>query len=170
MRGLRRLIAGIVVINVLLVIGAQIAKRLMPGSGDEHTDEFDLVVIMDGVEFDSRARAFRAGTVLAAMGGVELDFSGAEIAPGGAFLELRTFMGGIDVTVPGDWRVELRGGHSIAGGRDSSIDNTLASEDAPTLTVQASAVMGGVDIHHRPRPRAVANAGLRGAATSAART
>ncbi|MPZ97723.1 MAG: hypothetical protein GEU80_00055 [Dehalococcoidia bacterium] len=159
MRGLRRLLAGIIVINVLIIMAAQIAKRMVPPSGDEHTDEFDIVAIMDGVEFESHARSFRAGTVLAAMGGVELDFSDAEIAPGGAYLELRTYMGGIDVSVPADWRVEMRGGRSIAGGREASLDNDRVPAGAPTLTIEASAVMGGVDVHHRPRARAVAYAG-----------
>ncbi|MEZ4265528.1 MAG: DUF1707 domain-containing protein [Myxococcota bacterium] len=87
--------------------------------------------------------------VAAAMGGVELDFRRAELTA--AVTEIRCFalMGGIDILVPPDLRVECHG-TGIMGGF-SSTGNPGAGVDGPTLRVTGVALMGGVTVRVRRR-------------------
>jgi hypothetical protein len=145
---LRRLL--LVKLGALLgmIVAAAIVKRIVRSRGDAESDELDLVAILDGVEFESRAKAFRGGSMFAWFGGIEADLSGAELAPG-ARLTVRALFGGIDVTTPPAWRVEsaattLVGGIDVRGSEDPA---------APVLVLDGMAVFGGVDVGPPPATR-----------------
>ena len=78
------------------------------------------------------------------LGGINLDLRDAKLAPEGADVELEAVMGGIKLTVPAEWRVEVEKDVS-AGGIDAHV---TPSEElpagAPLLSVVARARMGGV--------------------------
>ena len=84
MRVLRSL--GLVALGVYagFAAAAAVMKRVLPSRGDAESDEVALVAIFDGVELESRAQAFRGGSMLAWFGGVAVDLREAELAPGGA--------------------------------------------------------------------------------------
>lgn len=124
-----------------IAIAAAFAKRALPSQGGEESDEIALVAIFDGIDLKSRAAAFRGGSMLAWFGGIAVDLREAELAPG-ARLSLRTFCGGIAVKTPQSWRIEgnIRGlgGGAKADGSDNP--------DAPVLTVDGLALLGGVAV------------------------
>lgn len=124
---------------------ALIVKRRVPSEGDEESDELTWVTIFDGGERKSRAKAFRGGTWLAAFGGGELDLREATLDPGGAHLKLRAMMGGGELKVPREWRVEVLS-RSVMGGVQSTVPQTDDSLDRPVLRVEARALMGGFAI------------------------
>jgi hypothetical protein len=126
-----------------LTAAALFAKRALPSRGDEESDELGLVAIFDGIELESRSKAFRGGSALAWWGGIELDLREAELAPN-ALLSVRTLFGGIAIKTPPTWRVESSV-KALAGGVDVK---TLAEDDAdaPVLTVEGMALFGGVAI------------------------
>jgi hypothetical protein len=141
---LGRIALGVVVFNVLMVIVAQIAKRMLPVYGDADSDVFSLVAAMDGVEFASRSSALRAGSGTAIMGGISLDLSDAELATS-ANLELTAITGGIEVVVPSTWRVEMIT-TAFAGGSENLTDPDATQVGAPLLVVDARTYFGGVSI------------------------
>ena len=141
---LGRIALGVVVFNVLMVIAAQIAKRMLPVYGDADSDVFSLVAAMDGVEFASRSSALRAGSGTAIMGGISLDLSDAELATS-ANLELTAITGGIEVVVPSTWRVEMIT-TAFAGGSENLTDPDATQVGAPLLVVDARTYFGGVSI------------------------
>ena len=141
---LGRIALGVVVFNVLMVIAAQIAKRMLPVYGDADSDVFSLVAAMDGVEFASRSSALRAGSGTAIMGGISLDLSDAELATS-ANLELTAITGGIEVVVPSTWRVEMIT-TAFAGGSENLTDPDATQVGAPLLVVDARTNFGGVSI------------------------
>jgi hypothetical protein len=139
-----RLLAGIVLLNVTVVVGALVARRRLPTYGDQDSDTFALVAAMDGVDFASRADALAAGSGTAVAGGIEIDLTEASLADT-ATLALTAVMGGIDVVVPPEWRVEMSSS-VFMGGTDNLTDPDATADDAPLLLVDARAYLGGIAI------------------------
>lgn len=91
--------------------------------------------------------------VIAIMGGVELDFRDARLPAGETHVNAVALMGGVDVIVPPDLPVTVRG-LGILGGVDQE-EHASESKDpnAPHLMVTALACMAGVSVKTRPRGR-----------------
>lgn len=104
--------------------------------------------------FSSAARRitsqkFRGGNVSANFGGVQLDLSGAQLAAEGAVLDVRAFLGGIELLVPKGWDVELEVSAFIGGVSDDRSVPGNRVEGGPRLLVRGSAFMGGVSLEDR---------------------
>jgi len=130
-----------------MIVAAAFFKRVVRSRGDAESDELALVAILDGVELESRSKAFRGGSMLAWLGGIDVDLTDAELAPG-ARLSVHALFGGIDVTIPPTWRVEsdtkaLMGGIDARGAQDDP--------DAPVLVLEGMAVFGGIDVGPKAR-------------------
>lgn len=141
-RKILRVLAWIALVEIMgYVVGQIITKKLT--KGDETSDEFQVAAIMGGKKFESQARDLKSGTVVASMGGIELDLRGATLDEGGATLDLRTTMGGVQVIVPKEWAVEVDK-KSLAGGFDVKVTPPEdLPEDAPRLHVHAVTRLGG---------------------------
>ena len=144
MRVFKRALLSLLLLNVLLVVAAQVAKRMLPAYGDDDSDVFAAVAAMDGAEIVNRSDSFRAGSGTAVMGGMTVDLAEATIE-NSATLELTAVAGGIDVTVPVGWRVEMTS-TSFAGGTENLTDPDAAPDDAPLLVVDARAYFGGIAV------------------------
>ena len=147
MKWWRRILIGIVLFNVVAVDAAQVPKRRLPSHGDQDSETFALVAAMDGIEFVSRSEALRAGSGTAVMGGMAIDLTEVQSADT-ITLDLRAIMGGIDVLVPADWRVEMAS-TSIMGGTENHTDPDAAAADATVLVIDAKAYLGGIAV--RPK-------------------
>jgi hypothetical protein len=126
---------------------AALLKRAFPSQGDSESDEVRLVAILNGIELESRARAFHGGSMFAWLGGIAVDLREAQLAPG-AHLEVGSLLGGIAVRVPVGWRVESDV-QSLAGGVAIDVP-TPADEDAPTLRITGFTGFGGVAVRATP--------------------
>jgi Cell wall-active antibiotics response 4TMS YvqF len=126
-----------------MLAAAALAKRALPSRGDSESDEVALVAIFGGVELESRAQAFRGGSLLAWFGGVAVDLRQAKLAPE-ARLTVGALFGGVDVKVPTGWRV-VSTARAFAGGVS---DDVPEPDDpaAPTLTVESTTAFGGISI------------------------
>ena len=145
MRLLRNIVITWLGLVATAVGSALVARRVVPAFGDETTNEFSVVAALSGETFESNAQSLREGRVLALFGGVELDLVGATIADS-ATIVLRTVFGGIDVIVPPQWRVEVITNEMI-GGIGNRTDPDGPDDDAPLLLIDATAVLGGIEIH-----------------------
>jgi len=126
---------------------ALLMKRMFPSRGDAESDEVALVAILDGVELESRARAFRGGSLLSWLGGIAVDLREAQLAPD-AHLDVRSLFGGIAIRVPPGWRVES-GVTSFAGGVAINVPEP-ESDDAPMLRLDGLSMFGGVAVGAKP--------------------
>jgi hypothetical protein len=124
-----------------IAIAAAFVKRAVPSRGDEESDELALVAVFDGIDLKSRAASFRGGSMLAWFGGIAVDLREAQLAPG-ARLSLRTFCGGVAIRTPPEWRIEA---HVTALGGGSHVSGS-EEPDAPVLTVDGLALLGGVAV------------------------
>jgi hypothetical protein len=120
-----------------------LVKRALPSRGDASSDEVALVAIRDGIKLESRAQAFRGGSMLAWFGGISADLRQATLAPD-ARLTVGALFGGVEIKIPPGWRIESTA-RAIAGG---VADDVPEPDDpaAPTLTIQSTAAFGGVAI------------------------
>ncbi len=144
-RFIKKLVIGLCIFTASSAVAALVVRSRIPAFGDESDEEFSIVAAMGGRVFKSSTKHFAEGRVTAFMGGIELDLVDADVAAG-AYLVLRAVMGGIDVVVPSEWRVEVMG-RSVVGGVANLTDPDALGEDAPVLLVDALAVMGGIEIH-----------------------
>ena len=138
---LLRLLLGIVL--------AKLASRLVSQrmtSGDEESDELRIATIMDGQELSSRATSLRSISVLAMLGGAEIDLRQATLDPGGATLDITALLGGVELQVPPDWAVEVES-RGMLGGVDRRLTDVAdLPADAPRLKVTTNTTLGGVQI------------------------
>lgn len=87
----------------------------------------------------------------ALMGGVELDFREARMAPGLTRVTAVAVMGGIDITVPPGLPVQVRGLGIMGAVDQTEWEPGFEEPGRPRLEVNAFALMGGVEVKIRPR-------------------
>ncbi|HJS48966.1 MAG TPA: LiaF domain-containing protein [Gaiellaceae bacterium] len=144
MRAIRALGLTALGFSAGMATAAAVVKRAVRSRGGAESDDVALVAIFDGVELESRAAAFRGGSMFAWYGGIAVDLREAQLAAEGAHLDLHAVNGGIAVKVPEEWRVQSSM-RALAGG----VDIRVAEPDdpsAPTLTLDGFAVFGGVTV------------------------
>lgn len=108
-------------------------------------DFIDRTVLMSGLETINSSQNFKGGRLMSIMGGIDIDLRGAKMAGDYCQIEATVIMGGIDITVPRNWKIELRG-TPILGGY-SNKTGIVEDPSAPVLIVKGSAIMGGVEIN-----------------------
>lgn len=150
MRTVAKLLKVFLKVNLLLVVGALIAKFVVKSEGATDSDQFRRVAIFDGDEFRSTGKAVIQGSVIAGFGGVQLDLRRAKASPSGMQLQVLAVFGGVEVVVPDTWAVN-QSSRAIAGGVDVRVPKQETLPDtAPRLEVEATAIFGGVSLVARP--------------------
>jgi predicted membrane protein len=125
---------------IVYLVGRLLEKKMTVG--DEGSDDFQVAAICNGKEFHSRAQHLKTGSVVAGMGGIDLDLRDASLDPEGATIELNALMGGIELTVPEDWAIDIDA-ETMAGDFEANvtpIENL--PEDAPKLHIHAVTRIG----------------------------
>jgi hypothetical protein len=109
----------------------------------DSSDWISAFAVMAGFERSNNSRNFRGGDLTAIMGGCQIDLRQAALqAP--ASIDVFVMWGGIELRVPEDWTVELRGIPLLAGFVDKSRPPAMATEKR--LIIRGMALMGGVEI------------------------
>jgi hypothetical protein len=104
---------------------------------------------MGGATRSGRWTPARRVNALGILGGVELDFRDAVLAPGVTEVHAIAFWGGVQIVVPPDVRVECSG-MGIMGGFDHRDDVAVPLDPmAPVIRITGIACMGGVEIRVR---------------------
>lgn len=112
---------------------------------DDHLSSF---VAFGGVESKLESQTFQGGSAIALFGGSEIDLSQARLAPDGAELDLTAAFGGVEVTVPADWKVRMSGLPLFGALTNKTALKGTGEEDAPELTIRGFAAFGGVEVHN----------------------
>jgi hypothetical protein len=118
----------------------------------ERKDRGWIVAIMGGAERKGRWRPARSTVVVTVMGGAELDLREAELADG-VNITAVTIMGGIGIAVPEGVSVEM-GGFAFMGTNGGPRDKVPPLRSAPTVSVRAFSLMGGVGVERKRSRRA----------------
>lgn len=133
---------------ILVAIGASLIwKTVVPRvrrASASTGPELNVAAVLGGAEPRITAAGFRGGDVLAVMGGCKVDLREAKAAPEGATIDTFAFWGGIEILVPEDWSVEIRGTPILGGFEDKTRGGS--ADGSQRLTVTGMAIMGGVEI------------------------
>ena len=108
---------------------------------DDTVDEFAM---LGGISTNNQSQQFKGGKITAILGGVEIDLRAAKLDNGEGLLDITTIMGGVEVLVPSEWRVEVKGTPILGGWSNKSKDNT--NPDAPLLKIKCFTMFGGMEV------------------------
>jgi predicted membrane protein len=133
----------------MIVIGTGLVVRSMrpalpPGSSSDAQAELHLFTMMGGVVQKNVSQQFRGGDLSAVMGGIQIDLRGATPAGPEIPLDVFAWWGGIDLTVPPDWRVVTQVTPIMAGYDDRT--KPISGQPRTTLIIRGLVIMGGVEI------------------------
>lgn len=113
-----------------------------PGSSERH------LCILSGLERKGVWTMPEQMTVVAFMGGADLDLREASFAARECTLVINAVMGGASIRVGPGVNVVMEG-TAIMGGYSGPGHDAALGPDAPTLRVKGFALMGGVDVSRR---------------------
>jgi len=134
---------------LLFVAGYALVRRALRGPRAREREDGSTVssfAMMAGLERTNRSQAFAGGDLTAVMGGVGLDLRGARLAPDGATIDVFALWGGIELTVPEGWQVELKVVPLLGGFEDRT--RAVEPPTGQVLTVRGFVVMAGGEVHH----------------------
>jgi hypothetical protein len=115
----------------------------MAGTTDNH------FALLGGLKRRGKWRPAPRTLHVAAVGGVNLDFSAADLSEPEIELTSISLVGGASLTVPDSLRVEVSG-FSLVGGIGSGAQG---SADGPLLRLRVYSLVGGVSIRTVPSAR-----------------
>jgi len=146
--GRKRRLLGTLAVGAVVVppVAAWVVKQRVPEVGDATSDEVTLVAVYEGRQSTSHARALRRMRLECWYGGLDVDLRAATLDPAGGDIVVRSVFGGVRIVVPDTWRVDVRS-RPLFGGID---DDTEGEPGGPVLTVDATAVFGGIQVTSRP--------------------
>jgi hypothetical protein len=109
-------------------------------------DYFQADLLFSGQHRDIVSTAFEGGDIRCVMSGMELDMRSARMKDKEAVLKIKVTMGGLELRIPENWEVELRGNPVLGGFEDKT--RRLASPDAceGRLILDTDILMGGIEI------------------------
>lgn len=113
---------------------------------DSATGDSEVVqgaAVLGGYKRVINSRSFRGGNLFVFMGGCEIDLRDASISSAPAVLDVFAVWGGVELKVPTDWVVELRGMPILGGFEDKS---RPPQDHSKRLIVKGMVIMGGVEI------------------------
>jgi hypothetical protein len=119
-----------------------------------------VVAVMGGVEKKGHWAPARKTAVFAFMGGAELDFREALLAPGVTEVQILVIWGGIEILVRPGTRVDSSG-VAIMGAFAHVPGPPVDDPDAPIIRITGLALMGGVEVNVRYPGESARDAGAR---------
>ena len=110
----------------------------------EDTGVFEATAILGGTSRRLSAADFQGGDAVAIMGGCEIDLRDCGSEGGPAEIDTFTFWGGIEIRVPEDWEVQVKGVAILGGFGDET--RTIEGDGHKVLVITGVSIMGGVEV------------------------
>ena len=132
-------------------------RNLLPRNFNTGNDDLEpnqkhikLFAFMGGGELNYHSKQLSGGEVMCIWGGYDIDFSEADMEGDSMELNLYCIMGGVEITVPANWKVEKSGALCIMGGYSNRTRDMAEELNLPpkTLVVTGLALMGGGEIRN----------------------
>lgn len=111
----------------------------------ESEDGAPLVVsaAFSGSAYNFNGEDFHGAKLDAFLGGIIVDLRGAEITDG-SMININTFMGGVEIKLPQDVKLEINSS-CLIGGVSNKVPQSFSSS-AKTLRINANCFLGGVNL------------------------
>jgi len=135
---------------ILIFIGLSLIFKGRNGGWsftNDATYESDFIqsnAIFSGAEHRITSQNFKGGETMALFGGVELDLREAKLSQNGCKINATAIFGGVEITVPSEWKVVVKGTPIFGGVENKSRGQ---SEDADKIIVlHCTVAFGGIEI------------------------
>ncbi len=106
-------------------------------------DHINISTVLGGGDYKVSGKAFKGGQVDVVMGGVELDFTKAEMDGNRIVLDASVVMGSIEMRVPENWEV-IMDGSPIMGAMENR--TVTPRENSKKFVINGSVVMGAIEV------------------------
>lgn len=116
-----------------------------PPSAAQPQAQVNIATLFGGVKRYVDSPDFRSADLFACFGGIDIDFRSAKIQQH-AVIDANAVFGGIDIKVPRNWFVEIRGTGLFGGYEDKTLHPDESAGPAPRLTITGIAAFGGVSV------------------------
>ena len=122
-------------------------RRSGEGAADTEFSVLNEWAIFGGGHVRNRSQSFRGGEVLAVFGGYEVDLTDSVIAEGLAVIDANAMFGGVEIRVPENWTVQVKGA-PIFGGYADKTRRLQRQPGLPdqNLIVRGLAIFGGIEV------------------------
>ena len=133
---------------LLVILGLRLITTRGGGPARSDGSTVNALAMLGGASRVNSSADFRGGDLVAFMGGCEVDLRPARISSGPAVIDAFAFWGGVEIRVPRDWEVVVKGIPLLGGFEDATHPESEDSEDtgAQQLVVKGFAIMGGVEV------------------------
>jgi predicted membrane protein len=146
-------IAGIAIVLSFVIRPARCCKRhpkgnwndYMPGEHENNDGKINYRFVFSGAEQVILDPVFKGGTIEATFGGMELNLRRTSLAEGKTYLYITTVFGGVDITAPDNWDIELVS-KSFAGGVTDSRVKNIDKDHSRRLIIVAKCTFGGMTL------------------------
>lgn len=135
---------GLILVGLLVLIGS-LFRRRRKRPAPLSADMLDIKVVFGGRQERVDSQEFVGGRIQCTMSGCELDLREARMKEDSATLEVRAVMGGVELLVPRDWNVQVKGTPFMGAFEDKT---RPTSRDGPLLVIEGDVLMGGVEIRN----------------------
>ncbi|MDR1224664.1 MAG: cell wall-active antibiotics response protein [Tannerella sp.] len=143
------ILAGILILLRILAAPGRFHRRGNRETPDENVNsngKINYRFIFSGTEQVILDPVFRGGTIEVTFGGLELDLRRTSLAAGDTFLYVKALFGGVEITAPGHWEIEIHSKGGFAGGVCDSRAKNVDKDPAGKLIVIATSTFGGIEI------------------------
>ncbi|GAA0181976.1 DUF5668 domain-containing protein [Clostridium sediminicola] len=137
----------IIVIGMSFIFSANGVNKSSKYHGrDISEDVIDKFVMFSGFNARNYSTSFRGGSLVAAFGGMDIDLTDANISTEGARLDVTVAFGGIDIIVPDNWKVIVKGVPIFGGWSNKTKANNYSAVEGPVLLLKCFVAFGGIEV------------------------
>lgn len=150
--------ALIILLGVLILLGAifrsgRLGRRhhhkgnwnYTPNEQEINDGKINYQFSFSGTEQVFLDPVFKGGSIDVTFGGMELDLRRTSLAEGDTFLYVKTTFGGVEITAPDNWDIEIRS-KAVLGGVSDSRDKNIEKDRTRKLIIVANSTLGGIEI------------------------
>lgn len=136
-----------IIIGVIFIVSRRRGISAATTKGIAGDDWVDYVNIFSGGERQIVSQSFKGGKITAIFGGMELDLTKANLAPGRSELEIACIFGGATIIVPDDWFVTIEVTPILGGFNDSrKLSPGRTIDPAKQLIIRGAVIFGGGEV------------------------
>jgi Predicted membrane protein (DUF2154). len=116
-----------------------------PNQSENNDGKINYRLTFSGTEQVILDPVFKGGNIEVTFGGIELDLRRTTLAEGDTFLNINVVFGGVEITAPDNWDIEIRP-NRFAGGIEDSRVKGFEKDRTRKLIIIAKCTFGGIDI------------------------
>lgn len=136
-----------IIVGIIFIVTKRKGWNAGISKGIQGDDYIDYVNVFSGGERQIVSENFKGGKVTAVFGGMELDLTKAQLAPGRNELEIACVFGGATIIVPHDWFVIIEVTPILGGFSDiRKLSPGRTIDPTKQLVIKGAVVFGGGEV------------------------